>query len=334
MPKSLESYSQEIGRAGRDGVPSTVEMFASAADLPSLENFVYGDTPSEAALRSLVRDLLSQPEEFALSSYDLSAKHDLRPLVLRTALTYLELLGALSKGTPFYAGYEFRPLGSVQEAAAAFPGSHGEFAESLFEISKKGRIWYSMDPDAVAQTLGVERKRVIRALEVMSEKRLIELRSSDVRDRFRRLVGPEETERLVGELNERFEYRERQEIERLGMVPALVEHNGCQVQALVGYFGEQLAGPCGHCTFCLTGAAQTISPNEPKGLIESMVSEGAMADLKDKYPAELATPRQVARFLCGLTSPWFTKAKLSKHALFGALEDFRFQDVLAWAKRA
>src|SRR5216683_2988944 len=39
LPKSLESYSQEIGRAGRDGAPSIVELFACGADLPILENF-------------------------------------------------------------------------------------------------------------------------------------------------------------------------------------------------------------------------------------------------------------------------------------------------------
>jgi len=39
LPKSLESYSQEIGRAGRDGVKSTVELLACPDDVPTLENF-------------------------------------------------------------------------------------------------------------------------------------------------------------------------------------------------------------------------------------------------------------------------------------------------------
>ena len=57
LPKSLESYSQEIGRAGRDGVRSTVEVFACPEDLPTLENFAYGDTPTLEALQSLLSDL-------------------------------------------------------------------------------------------------------------------------------------------------------------------------------------------------------------------------------------------------------------------------------------
>lgn len=333
MPKSLESYSQEIGRAGRDGKHSVVEMFACAKDIPMLENFVYGDTPTETSVQSLVNEILAQPEEFAVALYDMSIRHDIRQLVLRTALTYLELLGALRRGTPFYAGYEFRPIGLISDIGEAFPSGHGEFAMALFEVAKKGRIWYSLDPEVAAERLDVERKRVVRALEVMNERQLIELRSSDVRDRYFRLVGPEAAEGLVRELMARFEHREKAEIERLHMVPNLVQHEGCQVAALVGYFGERRT-PCGHCTYCQSGHPQIIPAAPPGEPIDARIAPGEIEALREQYPNELATPRQVARFLCGLTSPWFTKSKLSRHTRFGVLDDISFRTVLETVARS
>ena len=59
------------------------------------------------------------------------------------------------------------------------------------------------------------------------------------------------------------------------------------------------------------------------------LDRAALDELVAEHPAALATARQRARFLCGLTSPATTKAKLSRHALFGALAEQRFVDVLA-----
>ena len=42
----------------------------------------------------------------------------------------------------------------------------------------------------------------------------------------------------------------------------------------------------------------------------------------------LASPRQLARFLCGITSPRTTRGKLSKHALFGTYEKVPFDLVM------
>ena len=111
LPKGLESYSQEIGRAGRDGEPSICELFACRDDVPTLENFAFGDTPTPEAIAGLLDDVFahSQGEQFAVSEYELSSRHDVRPLVLKTILTYLELDGFLEQGTPFYAGYSVRP---------------------------------------------------------------------------------------------------------------------------------------------------------------------------------------------------------------------------------
>src|SRR5438105_2884201 len=189
LPKSLESYSQEIGRAGRDGAPSIVEMFACGADVPTLENFSYGDTPSETSLQKLVEHVMSQPADFDLSLYELSTRHDIRPLVLRTLLTYLELLGVLRQGTPFYAGYEARPLTPLEAIFATLSGEPRRFAERLFGAAKKGRTWYSLDPAVVARALGAERERVLRALHYLEEQGAIELRANEPRLTFTRTTS-------------------------------------------------------------------------------------------------------------------------------------------------
>ncbi|HEY8647626.1 MAG TPA: RecQ family zinc-binding domain-containing protein, partial [Gaiellaceae bacterium] len=159
----------------------------------------------------------------------------------------------------------------------------------------------------------------------LEQQGLVELKVADVRQRFTLLQQPPSLEELRDGLAERFDRREQSEAERIQRVVALVEHDGCQVQALVGYFGETRTEPCGHCTFCLSGAAQRL-PEAAAPQLE--LDRAALAELAAEHPSALGTPRQRARFLCGLTSPATTKAKLSKHALFGALAEQRFADVL------
>ena len=332
LPKSLESYSQEIGRAGRDGQNSTVELLACPDDIPTLENFAYGDTPLDSALRGMVDELLSKGPHFDVSLYDLSQRHDLRPLVLRTALTYLELTNVLKQGTPRYAGYEFRPTpdNSPQSAAAAFPGEAGELVKKLFAVAKMGRIWRSLNPDETAATLGVERGRVVRALEVMEQRGLIDLLVSDARHVYTRCNDHEDAAALTADLTEKFAIRETGEIQRLQQVLELVELADCQVNALAAYFGEIRDAPCGHCTFCKTGRAQVLPPPSKEIVPPDAATLAQIADLRRQNPEALRHPRQIARLLCGLSSPALSKNKLTKNPLFGAYEDVPFAAVLEW----
>ena len=335
LPKGLESYSQEIGRAGRDGAPSICELFACPDDIPTLENFAYGDTPTRESLEGLLDEVFAHEvgEPFAVSEYELSTRYDIRGLVLKTTLTYLELDGLLVQGTPFFAGYKLRPVsGSFTEVFAAFDDRRAGFLRRVVAAGKTGRIWTTLDPDEVAVVLGEERARIVAALEHLEERGLIELQAAEARQRFTVVKRPDSRSELRDRLAERSERREQVETERIERVVSLVTNDGCQVNALVAYFGEERDEPCGHCSFCLGQTAQVLPQAEPLPEIGSLVDERALAALRAMHPDALSAPRQAARFLCGLSSPATSRAKLTRDPLYGVLAEHRFAAVLDWCE--
>ena len=325
LPKSLENYSQEIGRAGRDGAASVCEILAAGGDIIVLENFTYGDTPDATAVSGLVDAVLKHDGEFDVSLYELSRFHDVRPLVVTTLLAYLELADVIETTAPFYTEYQFQPLKPSKEILAKFDAERAEFLGQLFRCAKKAAIWFHLDLANAMQRLGCTRDRIVKALNYLEEKGDLLMKVAGLRNGYRMKTRPKSVDELKATLNERFETRESNDILRVEQVVALAEDPGCIVRRLLEHFGEDLGRDCGHCSVCLGEPSRPISNAAvPAPDWDASVVQG----LRAAHPRALGTPRQVARFLCGLTSPQLTVAKLSKHPLFGSLAESPFREVM------
>ena len=330
LPKSLENLAQEIGRAGRDGKPSTCELLVCPDDLTVLENFVYGDTPSEAAVRGLVEALFGSAREaeaeLELSLRGLARTHDIRPLVVRTLLTYLELDGLLEETTPIYSGYRFKPLASSKEILGHFDGERQHFLADLLRQCQAKKIWVYIDVFDAAEALGTPRERIVRALEYLAEREWIELQTSGVRHRYLLRVQPRDLDELAASLHRKTLEREGRDIGRLEQVLALVTEAGCLVSRLGSHFGEPLDHNCGHCSACLGHPLGELPPRHLPEIPEE-AWEQALA-LAAEQPGILSEPRALTRFLCGLTSPALSGARLTSHRLFGCCGEIPFPAVL------
>lgn len=325
LPKSLENYSQEIGRAGRDGEPSVCHTLACSEDLIPLQNFIYGDTPTPVSLNKFTETIFANQGEFDISLYELSNQCDIRPLVLRTLLTRLELDGYLKGGTPFYANYQFKPLMSSEEILARFDEDRKKFIADIFRQAVKKQVWFQIDLEAASNALRAPRQRLVAALDYLGEQGMLEVKAAGVRNRYTVLKQPGSVPALAEALSDDASKREEREIDRLQQVLDWIGLDQCQTSALCERFDKALEDACGHCSFCET--QKPVMVDEPLvGAVPDKVLRAAVK-LQKSMPEVLATPADVARVLCGLSSPAISKAKLVKHDLFGSCAEIAFASV-------
>lgn len=259
VPGTVEAYYQEIGRAGRDGLPSRIALLFNERDRRTQEFFIKMGHPPVEHVRAVYDRLLQErtnPVYIRREQLGEALPDDAGGDRTASSCIYvLEREGWCRRIHPaerpgrvvlrtdapadLPSGLRGKVLAVVRERLSEFPG------DALV-----------LRVDRLAQDLDVEREQLTAALRGLQERNYLAWRPAE-------RIGGVELLRPGEQLTldeERLRKRRRQEFEKLDRMIDFAS-SSCRRKYLLEYFGERAPWPrCGTCDGCREGKELALGP--------------------------------------------------------------------------
>jgi ATP-dependent DNA helicase RecQ len=287
MPGSIEAYYQEIGRAGRDGLPSTCVLLFNYADKRTQDYFIEGSYPPPEIVARVYQALsATNLKRIELSVSEIAARAGVRnEMAVQSALIILEKAGHIERGSSNENRAALRLQMKPHEARERAGERETKARQVLFGLlggfDLNERTDIELDVTDFAESMGLDVTTVRRALSQLSAAGILAYNPAR---RTRGVLMLDE--RPVNNLRIRpHEIARRAALEqrKLREIISFCYTESCYRAFILDYFGDKHhAANCGTCGNCLaltraaaatTQVSKTVAPLDGPTTFDDFIRE-------------------------------------------------------------
>ncbi len=271
LPGSIEAYYQEVGRAGRDGLPAACVLLFNYADKRTQDYFIEGSYPPPEVIAKVYEALVGTGQQrIELSTREIATRASLRnEMAVQSALIILEKAGHIERGAAGENRANVRLLLSPAQAREAVSTRRSARDKQVlfgllggYDLNQRNPT--ELDVQAAAESVGLDTASLRRSLAALAEANILAYQPA------RRTRGVLlRDERPVQRLNiqpQDLARRAALEQRKLREMISFCYADHCYRAFILDYFGDhQHAAACGTCGNCLAQARgeQTPRANAP-----------------------------------------------------------------------